>query len=81
VGPRAGLETAVARREIPFPYREWNPGCPARSLVTLLTELPSSLHICRKWQNHHVKCILLPKSRIHVLLCKSGTGTGTGTGT
>jgi len=36
VGPRAGLYV-VAKRKIP--YRELNPGRPARSLVTTLTQL------------------------------------------
>jgi len=35
VGPRAGL-AAVAKRRIPFPYRESKPGRPDRSLVTIL---------------------------------------------
>jgi hypothetical protein len=40
VGPRAGLD-AVARGESrQCPYRELNPGRPARSLVSILTELP-----------------------------------------
>jgi hypothetical protein len=40
VGPRAGLE-AVAKEEksLLCPYGEWNPGRPARNLVTILTEL------------------------------------------
>jgi len=37
--PRAGLD-AVAKRKIPFPA-----GRPARSLVTVLTELPQLLHM------------------------------------
>jgi hypothetical protein len=39
VDPRAGLD-AVARRKNPSPCRESNAGRPARSLVTILTELP-----------------------------------------
>jgi len=39
VGPRAGLD-AVEKREIPSPCRELNPDRPARSLVSILTELP-----------------------------------------
>jgi hypothetical protein len=35
VGPRAHLD-AVAKRRIPCPCRESNPGRPARSLVTIL---------------------------------------------
>jgi hypothetical protein len=42
VGPRAGLD-AEARRKILTPCRESNPGGPARSLVTILTELRGSL--------------------------------------
>jgi hypothetical protein len=38
VGPRAGLD-AVARRKYPIPCRESNLGRPARSLVTMLTEI------------------------------------------
>jgi hypothetical protein len=34
----AGLE-AVAKRKYPCPFREPNPGRPAHSLVTVLTEL------------------------------------------
>jgi hypothetical protein len=39
VGPRAGLD-ALVRRKNSSPYREKNPGCPARSLVTVLTGVP-----------------------------------------
>jgi hypothetical protein len=38
VRPRACLDT-VARRKYPSPCRESNPGHPARSLVTVLSEL------------------------------------------
>jgi len=38
VSPRAGLD-AVAKRKILCSCWEWNPGRPARSLVTILTEL------------------------------------------
>jgi hypothetical protein len=38
VGPRAGLD-AVAKRKIPIPRRESNSYRPARSLVTIPTEL------------------------------------------
>jgi hypothetical protein len=41
--PRAGLD-AVARRKNPSPSRESNPDFPARSLVTILTELPLLSH-------------------------------------
>jgi hypothetical protein len=48
VGSSARLD-AVAKRKIPRPCRESNPGRPARSLVTILTELlrfvPSHGHI------------------------------------
>jgi hypothetical protein len=37
---RASLYTAVAKKKNPIPCRESNPGLPARSLVTILTELP-----------------------------------------
>jgi len=40
VGPRAGLDTAVAKRTNVCPYRESKPCHPVRSLVTVLTELP-----------------------------------------
>jgi len=41
VGPRAVLNTAVAKRKKshPCPRRELNPGCSARSLVSTLTEI------------------------------------------
>jgi len=41
VGPRAGVE-AIARRKISYQCscQELNPGRPARSLVTVLTEQP-----------------------------------------
>jgi hypothetical protein len=42
-GPRAGLDV-VAKRKIPSPYRKSNSGTSARSLVTVLTELPR-LHL------------------------------------
>jgi len=38
LGPRAGLD-AMAKRKIPYPCRVSNSGRPARSLVTILTEL------------------------------------------
>jgi len=38
VSPRGGLD-AVGRREDPCSCRESNPGRPARSLITTLTEL------------------------------------------
>jgi hypothetical protein len=38
LGPIAGLD-AVANRKILSPCRESNSGCPARSLVAILTEL------------------------------------------
>jgi hypothetical protein len=38
VNPRAGLVIAVAKGKNP-PCRESSPGCPGRSLVTILTEL------------------------------------------
>jgi hypothetical protein len=38
VGLRAS-QAAVAKKKIHFPCREWNPSHPARSLVTILTEL------------------------------------------
>jgi len=38
-GPRAGLE-AVAKRKIPCPCRESNPGRPAGSLVTINKVIP-----------------------------------------
>jgi hypothetical protein len=38
VGPRAGLD-AMEERKISCPYREWNPGRPARSPVDIPTEL------------------------------------------
>jgi hypothetical protein len=34
VGPRAGLDTAVAKIKYPCPYRESNPSCPVRRSVT-----------------------------------------------
>jgi hypothetical protein len=39
MGPRAGLDASVRRRN-PSSYQESNSGYPARSLVTILTELP-----------------------------------------
>jgi hypothetical protein len=38
VGPRTGLDAVVNRRN-PCPCRESNPSRPARSLVTMITEL------------------------------------------
>jgi hypothetical protein len=38
VNPRANLDV-VAKRKSPYPCQESNPGCPAHSLVTILTEL------------------------------------------
>jgi hypothetical protein len=38
-GPRAGLDP-VAKRKNPCPCQESNSGCPARSLVAMLLELP-----------------------------------------
>jgi len=40
VGPRADPEAVT--RKIPFHFRESNPGRPASSLVTKLTELPQT---------------------------------------
>jgi hypothetical protein len=40
VGPRAGLDTAV-KRKIRSPSLELNPGRLARSLVIILSEIPS----------------------------------------
>jgi hypothetical protein len=42
MGPRACLD-AVMKRELPCPSRESNPGCAARSSVTVLAELPRLL--------------------------------------
>jgi hypothetical protein len=39
VGPVASLDV-VAKRNISRPCMESNPGCPASSLITILTELP-----------------------------------------
>jgi hypothetical protein len=39
VGPRTGLY-AMEKRKISCLFQELNPGCPAHSLVTVLTELP-----------------------------------------
>jgi hypothetical protein len=39
VGPRAGLDTAVAKWKIPRPCQESNVGRPSRSLIAILTEL------------------------------------------
>jgi hypothetical protein len=43
VDPGAGLD-AVAKRKTPSPYRETNPSRPARSRITILTELPRLLY-------------------------------------
>jgi hypothetical protein len=52
VGPKAGLDPVAKRRNlIMAPYRELNPGCTARSLVSAVTELPR-LHIY-----HHTKYV------------------------
>jgi hypothetical protein len=40
VGSRAGLDAAVLKIKIPYPYRKSNPGRPARCSVTILIELP-----------------------------------------
>jgi len=51
MGPRAGLD-AVAKRKNPCSCREPNPGSPAHSLVTILTELSLLLFGCEyKLQN------------------------------
>lgn len=39
MGPRDSVDV-VAKRELLL-HRESNPGCPARSVVSMLTELPS----------------------------------------
>jgi hypothetical protein len=39
VGPRVGMEVVAERKKEFCPCRESNPGRPARSLVTILTEL------------------------------------------
>jgi hypothetical protein len=44
VGPRIGLG-AVAKRKIPCHYRESNPIRPARSLVTILTDIYIYIYI------------------------------------
>jgi hypothetical protein len=40
--PRASMD-AVAKRENPYTCRGSKPSCPARSLVTMLTELPRTM--------------------------------------
>jgi hypothetical protein len=50
VGPRAGLNAVVVKRKSPNPCREWNPGRPARNLVTVPTELSRLLPGCR-WED------------------------------
>jgi hypothetical protein len=42
VGPRVGLD-ALVKGKYSSPCRESNPGLPARSIVTVLTELPRLL--------------------------------------
>jgi len=44
VDANAGLDTAVAKRNIPFHRREQKPGRSARILVTILTELSRLTH-------------------------------------
>jgi hypothetical protein len=39
MGSREAMN-AVAKRKIPFPCRESNPGRPTRSIVSILTQLP-----------------------------------------
>jgi hypothetical protein len=39
IGPRASVYMVV-KRKITAPYSESNPGCPAHSSVTILTDLP-----------------------------------------
>jgi hypothetical protein len=39
LGTRSGLDAVVKRKNL-RPFRELNPGRPARSLVAVLTELP-----------------------------------------
>jgi len=41
VSPRAGLDAVT--RKIPSLCQEWNPGHPARSVVTIMTGLPRLL--------------------------------------
>jgi len=42
VGPGAGLDVVTKRKTLPCPCKDSNPGHPARILVTILTDLPSS---------------------------------------
>jgi len=37
MGPKVGLDVVVKRKSLFCPYWELNPGCPACSLVTILT--------------------------------------------
>jgi hypothetical protein len=48
VGPRASLN-GVKKRKYYYPYRESNSGRPARSQVTILTELPQLMSIYIVW--------------------------------
>jgi hypothetical protein len=42
MGPRVDLDAAAKRKtSYNYPCREWSPYHPARSLVTILTELPT----------------------------------------
>jgi hypothetical protein len=46
VGPRASLDAVTKRKKSHnCPFRELNPGLPARSVVTIVSELPRLLHI------------------------------------
>jgi hypothetical protein len=53
---RSGME-AVAKKKNPCPYRESKPGPPARSLVTILTEIFRLLHIICKTQKLEIKLL------------------------
>jgi len=58
VGPRAGVDTAVvkSKKSDDFPRRELNPGRPARSFVSVLTELPRLLSA--DWVRHRDEAVL-----------------------
>jgi hypothetical protein len=68
VGPRAGLD-AVVKRKIPSPCGEWNPGRSARSLVTILTELPR----LTLWDRQISSCDM---SKHNGLLLSTGSDVG-----
>jgi len=56
MGPRGDLDAVAKTKSLPFPYQESNHGRPARSLVTVVTELfqPQQYWMTCTCANHRV---------------------------